>query len=214
MFTTVDNSPEEFHHQLLWKGNLAQTEISLKSPEVQKFLQKDNQYDLVISELFFQEATYMLAHKYNAPLILVTTYGNCMKHNMLVRNPLQLASVLPEFIRVEEPSSFWGRLRSLYFTCYDYVWWRYWYLNKQAELAKKYIPNLKEPMPSLIEMQRNASLVLVNSHFTFDGPMALLPNIIEVGGLHFKESTKPLPKVNIQVHTGLHVIFNDVDKLG
>lgn len=194
VFTTVDNTPEEFHHQLLWKGNLAQTEISLKSPEVQKFLQKDNQYDLVISELFFQEATYMLAHKYNAPLILVTTYGNCMKHNMLVRNPLQLASVLPEFIKVEEPSSFWGRLRSLYFTCYDYVWWRYWYLNKQAELAKKYIPNLKEPMPSLIEMQRNASLVLVNSHFTFDGPMALLPNIIEVGGLHFKESTKPLPK--------------------
>lgn len=196
VFTMVDLSEEEFHAKILWGGGLAYTKVALESKMVQDFLKSDSKFDLVISEQFFQEAMYVLAHKYNAPLILVTTFGNCMRNNIIMRNPLQLSTVLSEFASVQNPSSFTGRLRNLYFTVYEYFWFKFWYLKKQEQLAKRYIPDLPEPVPSLEELQSNTSLFLMNSHFSFDTPAAYLPNFVEIGGIHLTQKFEGLPEVS------------------
>lgn len=188
---------EDFLHLILFGGGLGITEVTLNTTDVQKFLAKDNSFDLVISEQFFQESLNILAHKYKAPLVLVTTFGNCMRHNIVTRNPLQLATTLQEFLEVQDPTSFWGRLRNFYFSMYEYAYWRYWYLEKQEALVKKYIPNLEEPVPSLYEMQKNAAMILVNGHFSFDSPIAYLPNVVEIGGAHLSKSDAELPAVSI-----------------
>ncbi|XP_013164469.1 PREDICTED: UDP-glucuronosyltransferase [Papilio xuthus] len=193
VFTMSSISAEKFHDKILWSGGLAFTEVIMNSAPVQKLLASDQKFDLVICEQFFQEAMYILAHKYQAPLALVTTFGNCMRHNIIARNPLQLATVIPEFLDIKHPTSFWGRLRSLYFTVYEFIWWKFWFLEKQEQLVKKYVTNLIEPVPSLYEMQKKASLMLVNSHFSFDGPVAYLPNIVEIGGIHLSKSDGELP---------------------
>ncbi|XP_047991326.1 UDP-glycosyltransferase UGT5-like [Leguminivora glycinivorella] len=194
VFTMVDISEELFYEKILWGGGLASTEVALSSQQIQDFLKQDHKFDLVISEMFFQEATYVLAHKYNAPLALVTTFGNCMRNNIIMRNPLQLATVINEFVAIKEPRSFLGRLRNFYFAAYEYFWYKVWYIRKQEELAKKYIRNMPEPVPSLEELQRNASLFLMNSHFSFDTPAAYLPNLVEIGGIHLTHKFDPLPK--------------------
>lgn len=196
VFKMVDVSAEEFHNQILWRGGLGFTEVALNSIEVRQFLSEDHRFDLVIAEQFFQEPFYALAHKYQTPLILVTTFGNCMRHNILTRNPLQLATVLSEFLDVRHPTSFWARLRNFYFTTYEYVWWKYWYLEKQEKLLKKYIKNLPEPVPSLYDIQKNASMILINGHFSFNTPTAYLPNVIEIGGVHLSKVENKLPGVS------------------
>ncbi|XP_023940212.2 UDP-glycosyltransferase UGT5 [Bicyclus anynana] len=193
IFDMAELSSEEFHHKVVWPGGLAFTELTLNSSDVQEFLKKDNTFDLVICEQFVQEALYTLASKYNAPLVIISTFGNCMRHNIMTRNPLQLATVLAEYLKLNNPGNFWGRLRNLYFTVYEYLWWRYWYLEKQEDLVKKYLPDLIGKTPSLYEMQKNASLMLINSHFSFDTPTAYLPNIVEIGGMHVRKSNKSLP---------------------
>ncbi|KAJ8722029.1 hypothetical protein PYW08_004431 [Mythimna loreyi] len=194
VFDMVEVTAEEFHHNVLWKGGLAFTELVLNSTEIKTLLKEDTKFDLVISEQFFQEALYVLAHKYNAPLVLVTTFGNCMRHNIANRNPLQLATVVSEFLDVRDPTSFWGRMRNLYFTVYEYVYWKYWYLESQEKLVKKYLPDLPKPVPSLIDLQKNASLILMNGHFSFDASAAYLPNAVEIGGVHLSESDTKLPE--------------------
>ncbi|CAH4028510.1 UDP-glycosyltransferase UGT5-like [Pieris brassicae] len=194
VFSMVDLSAEEFHQQFLWPGTLLVIERALKSPAVQELLASDMKFDLVINEQFMQEAFNVLAHKYNAPLALVTTYGNCMKHNFLSRNPLQWETVTFELLDVDDPTSFFGRLRNMYFSVYEFVWWRFWFLQKQEELVTKYIPGLTKPVPSLYNIQRNTSLMLLNGHFSVDISAAYLPNIIEVGGMHLTESDKSLPQ--------------------
>ncbi|CAG9786684.1 unnamed protein product [Diatraea saccharalis] len=194
VFTMTEISAEEFHDLIFWRGGLAFTEMALNSSQVRQFLAKDNKFDLVISEQFFQEAMYTLALKYRAPLALVTTFGNCMRHNIATRNPLQLATVIPEFLDLNEPTSFWARLRNFYFTFYEFAWWRYWYLVEQEHLAKKYIPGLPDKMPSLYDIQKNVSLFLINSHFSFDSAVAYLPNIVEIGGVHLSHSIEKLPQ--------------------
>ncbi|XP_026734627.1 UDP-glucuronosyltransferase 2B31-like [Trichoplusia ni] len=193
VFDMAQTSTEEFHYNILWKGGLAFMEVVLDSKEVKAFLAEDNKFDLVINEQFYQESLNVLAHKYNAPLALVTTFGNCMRHNILVRNPLQLSTVISEFLPLEDPTSFYGRLRNLYFTVYEYIYWRYWYMNEQERFVKKYIKGLPEPVPSLYDLQRNASLMLMNSHFSFDTPAAYLPNVVEIGGSHLIRSNTTLP---------------------
>lgn len=195
VFNMVEISAEAFHEIILWGGGLAFTEVMLNSTEVQEFLEKENKFDLVISEQFFLEAQYIFAHKYQAPLVLVTTFGNCMRHNLITRNPLQLATVTSEFLDVKNPTGFWGRLRNAYFTVYEYFWWSNRYLEKHENLVKKYMKDLPQPVPSLYDIQKNASLILYNNHFSFDPPTAYLPNIVEVGGLHLSKSDAQLPKV-------------------
>ncbi|XP_049873915.1 UDP-glycosyltransferase UGT5-like isoform X2 [Pectinophora gossypiella] len=193
LFTTVDMSTETILWKFLWVGGLALTENYLKSKQVQEFLAKDNTFDMVISEQFAQEAFYILAHKYNAPLGLVSTFGNCMKHNIVTRNPLQMATVTFEWAEIPEPTTFVGRLKNLYYSLYEYAYWKYWFLYEQERLMTKYIPNIPQPVPSLFEMQKNASLLLMNGHFTFDPPTAYLPNIVEIGGAHLSHSKSQLP---------------------
>ncbi|XP_022129616.2 UDP-glycosyltransferase UGT5 isoform X1 [Pieris rapae] len=194
VFSMVDLSAEEFHQKYLWPGTLLVTERALKSPAVQELLASDMKFDLVINEQFMQEAFNVLAYKYNAPLALVTTYGNCMKHNFLSRNPLQWETVTFELLDVDEPTSFFGRLRNMFFSIYEFVWWRFWFLHKQEELVAKYIPGLTKPVPSLYDIQRNTSLMLLNGHFSVDTSAAYLPNIVEVGGMHLTKSDKSLPQ--------------------
>ncbi|XP_050682084.1 UDP-glycosyltransferase UGT5-like [Leptidea sinapis] len=194
IFTTNSMSEITFIEEVLWKGGLAFTEHLLNSTTMKKFLENDYNFDLVICEDFIQEAFYMLSHKYQAPLIVVTPYGNSMKQLFMVGNPLQLSTVLYEFVAIEDPTSFAGRLKNLYVSAYEFIFWRYRYLDKQEQLVKKYIKNLPQPVPSLYDIQKNASLFLINSHFSFDVPVAYQPNIIEVGGLHVAHSDDVLPQ--------------------
>ncbi|KAJ8731401.1 hypothetical protein PYW07_004565 [Mythimna separata] len=194
VFDMVDLPAEKFHHNILWKGGIAFTELVLNSTEIKTLLKEDTKFDLVISEQFFQEALNILAHKYNAPLVLVTTFGNCMRHNMVQRNPLQLATVVSEFLDVREPTSFLGRMRNLYFTLYEFIYWKNWYLDAHEKLVKKYLPDLPKPVPKLYDVQKNASLILINGHFSFDTSAAYLPNVVEIGGVHLSESDTKLPE--------------------
>lgn len=51
-------------------------------------------------------------------------------------------------------------------------------------------------MPPLEELASNVSLILVNSHFSISGVRPVVPNFVEVGGLHIEEP-RPLSKVSI-----------------
>lgn len=49
--------------------------------------------------------------------------------------------------------------------------------------------------PTLIELERKTSLMLVNTDKAMDAPEPLPPNVIQVGGLQITEA-KPLPDVS------------------
>lgn len=58
---------------LYWRVGLLTTEHALQTTNVQKFIQREDHFDLVISEQFFQESMLMFAHKFECPIV---TIGN------------------------------------------------------------------------------------------------------------------------------------------
>ncbi|CAL8110077.1 unnamed protein product [Orchesella dallaii] len=59
-------------------------------------------------------------------------------------------------------------------------------------LSKLYQDHLGSDVPNTYEIDKNVSLLLMNSHFSLTYPRPLMPDVVEVGGLHTRPS-KPLP---------------------
>jgi glucuronosyltransferase len=67
-----------------------------------------------------------------------------------------------------------------------------WYYYPSME--KVYRTALNDPtIPPIKEILKNTSLIMTNSHITYQRPRPYLPDIIEVGGMHLVPS-KPVPK--------------------
>lgn len=49
-----------------------------------------------------------------------------------------------------------------------------------------------EPLPSLYDLEKQVSIILLNSHVSLTTPRPTVPGLIDVGGLHIKDP-KPLP---------------------
>lgn len=62
-------------------------------------------------------------------------------------------------------------------------------LNKLDGVVQRF---LGDPMVSLAEVEKNVSLVLVNSHYSLGHPRPLSPNVVEVGAMHCRPA-RPLP---------------------
>lgn len=62
-------------------------------------------------------------------------------------------------------------------------------IKDNERLRKRFGSNL----PDLRDLADNTSLIFVNQHFSFSGPRPLPVNVVEIGGIHIKQSQKSLP---------------------
>jgi glucuronosyltransferase len=74
----------------------------------------------------------------------------------------------------------------------------YYFSELQIEQLSK--QHFGPDVPSIAELKKKTSLILVNSHFSLNVPRPTVPALIEVGGLHIKENRK-LPKVSFPCNT-------------
>lgn len=58
--------------------------------------------------------------------------------------------------------------------------------------VRRHFPDL----PPLLDLERNQSLALVNSHFSVDMTLPLLPSQVQIGAIHCQPA-KPLPQVSL-----------------
>ncbi len=76
----------------------------------------------------------------------------------------------------------------------------YWYWDRYNYLTPEYNRIMKEAfgrddIPSLYEMERNVSLLIINSHYSCDFANSLPPLAVQIGGLNAFSPEKPIPEV-------------------
>lgn len=167
---------------------------TVNDPAFQQLLRSNNKYDVVIVEIFMTEALLALGHHFDAPVIGVSTFGASKMTSDLVAAP-EIPSYVPNvFTGYSDRMSFSQRLMN-------------WIQNTLEDIycilvthpsQQKYLDLFpKKNVPSITELKRNVSLVLLNNHVTFGFPRPYPPNMIEVGGLHIDRSPQKLPE-NLQ----------------
>lgn len=169
------------------------TQWTFESQNFQNFLKTDQYFDVVIVEVCLMESFYGLMRHFDAPLIGLSPFGSSIITNNLVGTP-NFASYIPsESAHYTDRMSFWERFHN------SVTYWSgdllisYYHMPFQQKMMEKYFPNATN-WPSLVEIQKSTSLVLLNTHVTYGTPRPYAPNMIEVGGMQIQQKVEPLPE--------------------
>ncbi|XP_076231313.1 uncharacterized protein LOC143177325 [Calliopsis andreniformis] len=166
-----------------------------KNTEVKKMYapESNQKFDLVIAEMLLMPSIYAFAHRFNAPLIGVTSLGT-----MAMNEHALGGIVLPSHDYTWEMVAntglnlpFWKRLKN-----FVQLWSRVYYVYRDfvpahQQLAEKY---LGKDIPPVIEILKNTSLVFVNQPDALTPAKPKLPNMISFTSFHVQKNPDPLPE--------------------
>lgn len=163
---------------------------------VEFLAREDHYYDVVIFEAINNAATIGLGHHFNAPVIGFTSMFATLFNMDMVGTPAPVSFVPHELMLFSDRMSFVQRLENTLITAYE----RYKFndiLKRQDETYQKVFTTKNKP--TIFELHRSVSLVLVNQHFSFDHPQPYATNMIDIGGIHINtDFPKQLPKKILQ----------------
>ncbi|XP_047098332.1 UDP-glucosyltransferase 2-like [Schistocerca piceifrons] len=149
-------------------------------------------YDLLIMEGFFHDCFLAFSHKYRAPTVLTCTFGGGSSwDNHPMGNPYPLAYLPEAGLAYSSSMSLFQKTYNALFSLAINLHRVLVYFPVMDEMVREHFGD--PSMPPLVELQRNASLLLVNNHFSFDYPRPLAPNTVQVAGMHIRPP-KALPK--------------------
>ncbi|XP_037031395.1 UDP-glucosyltransferase 2-like [Bradysia coprophila] len=157
-----------------------------------KFLAlKKEHFDLVIIGWFLNDYALGLSGHFHCPSVIITANKNLYPIRQFSGNPSSALTIPTVLIEVNPRMAFFDRVLNLFayiveFLMFEFIF--HWYAMpyyKEAFPPHQY--------PSYDEVSKNVSLVLVAQHFSGHVPEALLPNVIEIEGLHVEKEPSPLP---------------------
>lgn len=190
-FFKMNNLPMYKLIPLMFDIGVLFTNSTLNDQAFQHLLQQNEKFDVIVVELFFTDALLALGHHYDAPVVGISTFGTSKMTSGMVAAP-EIASYIPNvFTGFSDRMAFSERLVNWIRNSLEDISNPFLFLPRQESLLQ-YFP--KKNIPSITQLQRNVSLILVNNHVTFGFPRPYPPNMIEVGGLHIDRTTQPLPE--------------------
>lgn len=162
----------------------------LYHPAVQKLIESDARFDLLITESFHEDCFLGFVHRFKAPFISFSSHQLMPWANKRFSNDDNPSYTPSIFLSFSPSMTFFERsinavTSPLIKLFYDYAF------NPSMQIIARSV--FGPDIPSLSEIPKNTSLLFVNTHFSLHGSKPNLPNVIEVGGIHIQPIGKALP---------------------
>ncbi|KAK8724695.1 hypothetical protein OTU49_011227 [Cherax quadricarinatus] len=159
-----------------------------KVPVVEDLYQRRKEFDVIMINQMFNEIAYPFLHE--VPFITLSTGGMDPRQSSVLGNVLNPAYA-PNFLQdYPRPMNLWHRFYNTLVHISFPLYWRKWAI---VPLIQKEISAQFPELPLLLDLERNVSLSLLNSHFSISTPLPLLPSQVEVGAMHCRPAN-PLPQ--------------------
>ena len=160
---------------------------------VLRYLVHDAKFDLVINNAVVSDCGYILAHRYEAKLIISSSTVVLPWYLELFGIPSE-ASWVPDWSGESKfPMNFFDRWTSFYRPTYYYVYRQLYFYPVMERIAETVYGRDASQGLSLLETEKSASLVLIHSHFSVGFPRSYPPMFVDVGGMQCWEAKLPLP---------------------
>ncbi|XP_069670432.1 UDP-glucosyltransferase 2-like [Periplaneta americana] len=171
-----------------YKHNMLDTcRAALNNQNILNLMNSNKTYDVVITYLGGPDCLIGFAHRFKAPLIGVTASTCPPWIPYRIGNPDNTAYIPNSLSSFRDQMNFWERLVNTMYHWGMKIWYHIEVNMLIEETLKKHFG---KDYPSLDELQRSISLMLVNSHFSVNTPRPAVPTFVEVGGLHIKSGGK------------------------
>ncbi|XP_044750031.1 UDP-glycosyltransferase UGT5-like isoform X3 [Coccinella septempunctata] len=164
-------------------------EAALGSKVIKNLLESNQTFDLVFHEPFLSDCLLALNEKFKAPIMAITTSVMLPWNNERFGNPDNPSYIPTLWMHYSDRIPFLERVEN-FLVAYGHILWFRMKQKHQDQIVRKH---LGEDHPPLSKYGNNMSLILVNTHFSLNLARPLVPNVVEVGGLHITNA-KPLPK--------------------
>lgn len=123
---------------ILFGLGLKSTQHALNSKNVKNFIKNNrDDFDLILSEQFFQESFLMFAHKYKAPIVTISTYGHSDFFDRFMGFYTPWAVVSHVDTTYTDEMSFFERIDNLFISIYDVVKRNFVYLPEHDKFAQE-----------------------------------------------------------------------------
>ncbi|KAK8724701.1 hypothetical protein OTU49_011230, partial [Cherax quadricarinatus] len=187
---------DAFRYRKDWTGGWTMFEVILpnfaqnlyKIPAVKELYERRKEFDLFLVDHAFNEVAYPFLHE--ASFIMVNTPGIDYRQSSVLGNVFNPAFVPNHNTDFPRPFSIWHRFINTLVQIAFAVYWRKWVI---VPLVQDEISAQFPELPPLLELERNMSLALMNTHFSIGIPLPLLPSQVEVGAMHCRPGN-PLPQ--------------------
>lgn len=168
------------------------TNWTISSKNLQDFLQLKQHFDVIVVEVCTIDALLSFGNYYNAPVVGISAFGASKWTTDIVGTPNFAAYVPHTLNHYTDRMTFWQRMYNSLTYWFEDLAYSYYFIQKQQKLMEQLFPEAKN-WPSLEQIRRNVSLVLLNTHTTLGTPRPYAPNMIEVGGMQIQSIVEPLP---------------------
>ncbi|KAJ3631053.1 hypothetical protein MTP99_012208 [Tenebrio molitor] len=162
------------------------TEQTLNHTNVQKLINSNEQFDVVIVEEFMNHAHKAFASHFKGNLVVLSTLGANSWINDLVGNPTPLSYIPDVVLGYSSNMTFMQRLWNALTYFYRQMINQIYVLPRHNQLIKDYFPN----GPDIQDVLYNASIMLINSHQSTNQPVPYVPSMVDIGGFHIKPPKK------------------------
>uniref|UniRef100_A0A1B0GCA6 UDP-glucuronosyltransferase n=1 Tax=Glossina morsitans morsitans TaxID=37546 RepID=A0A1B0GCA6_GLOMM len=166
---------------------LKTTEHALKQSKVQEIINAKHTrgaYDLLLVEQFYQEPFLALSRIYDIPVVTTSTLGY-ENHMSQMMGLIQPWSFVPHgFMPYTDQMSFTERLQNSYYSLFEDMHREWIYFPKMDKLVQTYFGHLKVPIPKVSDMEKNVSVMLLNSYAPLTTTRPTIAGMIPVGGMH------------------------------
>lgn len=180
----------------LWWFGPHISETSLDKPSVANFISSDrSSFDLVMFENFYHECFVSIGHKYGAPVVQLLPFSANSRVSQWQSNPYNPAYI-PDLVSTFGSNMTFVQRTSNAVSAFFYTAVsRLVYMPRQRAVAEKhFVYPGHERRPDLVDMLRNISLTLVNSHPVVGTAVPMVPSYVHVAGMHCVPAA-PLPEV-------------------
>lgn len=173
-------------------------EATFEHPRVRALLRQHGpgSFDVVFTESFSTDCFAAFAHVFDAPIISLRTSDYSPQFNERVANPQNPAYLVYHLLTYAgHEMTFIQRLINTMAVHFGAVGYHAFSDGPSTELARLHFGPEMPPIPDIV--RKRTVLVLANSHHSLIQSRPLVPNAIEVGGLHIVHSEKKVANVSM-----------------
>lgn len=167
------------------------TNHTLRSRAFSTLITSNEHFDVIVMEVFLNEAMVGLSHLFGAPIVGYSTIGTTKSTSDMVGSPSPLSYIPHCMLPFTEEMNFVQRTYNTMITVFETIFFHFAYMPLHERLYNDIFP---DPKPTLsVARTNNVSLVLLNTHFSLSYPRPYMVNMIEVGGMHVSRTPNKLP---------------------
>ncbi|KAG5672607.1 hypothetical protein PVAND_002722 [Polypedilum vanderplanki] len=171
------------------KGNEL-SEAVLSHENIQELMKSEEKFDVCFLENFYTQVLLGIFDHLDCVYVSFTSTSNTYLTDIITSN-LSPPSYLPALhLPYSRRMNFFQRWINTFHYMLHSLIYHVIHIPQQRVIFNNYFPNAKRSFDEII---KSSSITFVNSHFSITGARPLLPNIIEIAGIHI-DRTRQIPK--------------------